>query len=78
MTDNIHPLPPPLESKYKGGNGGGNGGDLRDRVSKLEAHLHHLATKEDVANLKVWVLYGLVAGIVIAVSLAAAIIRLFL
>lgn len=45
--------------------------DLRERVSTLEAHMSHMATKA-------WVLGGVVGGMVLAVTLTFTLIKLFL
>ena len=84
MTDresNVTSLPRPVT-----GNGGGNGHDLHGRVSALEAHLQHLATKEDIqrvegliaqreASMLRW-LIGILA--VASISLAVVLIRMFI
>ena len=45
--------------------------DLRERVSSLEAHMNHMATKA-------WVLGGVVGGMGLATTMALAIVRIFL
>ena len=57
------------------GNGGGDGHDLHGRVSALEATLKHLATKEDIQKLRVWVLGGVIGAGVIALGIAAIFVR---
>ena len=42
-----------------------------ERVSRLEGGFEHLATKADVANLKVWII-GLLLTAVVSVFLSAA------
>ncbi len=42
----------PRRDEPPGGDGGGN--NLNARVAVLEAELKHLATKTDIANLKLW------------------------
>ena len=49
-------------------------GDMRAVHEKLG----HVALREDVLRLKLWVLGGVIGGMVIAVSLGIAIARLFL
>ena len=44
--------------------------DLRERVSALEAHMKHMATKA-------WVLGGVVGGMGLAATIALATIRVF-
>ena len=43
---------------------------MRERIVALETNMGHVATKADIANLKVWVLSALVAvaGIAVAVT----------
>ena len=66
------------EIKRQGNSGnGGNGHDLHGRVSALEAHLQHLATKNDITNLKVWILGGVLGGIAIASGIAATVVKAF-
>lgn len=62
----------PEQSTTTHGRGDGGGIDLHDvhgRVSAIEAHLQHLATKSDINGVKVWVLSGVVAAFVIALTL---------
>ncbi len=44
---------------------------IEERVSRLEGGFEHLATKADVANLKVWIM-GLLLTVVVSVFLSAA------
>ena len=44
---------------------------VEERVSRLEDGFDHLATKADVANLKVWIM-GLLLTVVVSVLLSAA------
>ena len=44
---------------------------IEERVSRLEGGFDHLATKADVANLKVWIM-GLLLTVVVSVFLSAA------
>jgi len=39
--------------------------------------MQHLATKNDVTNLKVWILGGVLSAMVIAAGLAAAVVKAF-
>ena len=66
---------PPQESG--GASGPPNGNGLASRVSVLESELKHLATKKDVSEIKVWALTGALGGMVLAASLAIAILKLF-
>ncbi len=60
-----------------GSSGGGNGGSIEERLVKLETHVQYLATKEDIQKLKVWVLGGVVGGMVLAVTITLAIARIW-
>lgn len=78
MMADVHELNPertPARRK-ESSNGGGNGKDLRERVSALETELKHLATKNDVSGLKIWILSGVIGGMTLAVLVALAIVRL--
>ncbi len=44
--------------------------DFRERLSKLEAHMEHMATKS-------WVLGGVIGGMAVAATVALAAARLF-
>ncbi len=44
---------------------------VEERASRLEGGFDHLATKADVANLKVWIM-GLLPTVVVSVFLSAA------
>lgn len=57
--------------------GGGHGNELHGRVSAIEAHMQHLATKNDVTSLKVWILGGVLSTIVIASAIAATVVKAF-
>lgn len=54
---------------------------LGSRIGKLEATWDtispHLATKEDLQKLKGWWLAGVIAGMVVAVTIALTILKLF-
>lgn len=87
MTGKVHELPqatPPPPSAATDG-GGGNGRDVHGRVSALEAHLQHLATKEDIQRIETLIakreaamlrwLIGLV--LTAGAALAIALVRVF-
>ena len=57
--------------------GGGGGGNLESRIAYLEATVPHLATKADIANLKVWIMGGVITAIIITFTGAIAILKLF-
>ena len=63
--------------------GGSGDHDVRLRVLEgdvraVQEKLAHVALREDVLKLKLWVLGGVIGGMVIAVGLGIAIARLFL
>ena len=60
-----------------GTTGGGNGSnyDIRERLARLEERVNHLASKEDIQKLKIWVLGGVIGAAVFAVSIASFIFR---
>lgn len=47
----------------------GSGSDLRERVARLENEIVHLATKTDVQKIKIWILSGVIGGIVAGISI---------
>lgn len=87
-SDNPQSEPP---SNY--GAGGGSGGDdYGERLARLETRMDYLATKEDVTKIevgvtqnieiavekmKVWILSGVLGAVVVATSIAVAIIKIF-
>ena len=58
-------------------NGGTSGGNYGERLAAIEAHLHHMATKEDIQRVKVWFLGGVVGGMVSACIIALTFIKVF-
>ena len=71
-TDNVVPF-----SKGHGHGSNGGGGNYGERLARIEASLGHMATKEDIQKIKVWVLSGILGGMVTAAILATAIVKLF-
>ncbi len=63
------------EAPGSGGNGGN--GNLRERVAKLEERTEHLATREDIQGVRVWILGGVIGGLIAAVPIALLTIKLF-
>ena len=70
--DNIYPFKPGHGSDSNGGNG-----SYGERLARLEASIQHMATKEDIQKIKVWVLSGILGGMGIAVALTLTIVKLF-
>ena len=83
--ENVTRLPTSPTSQSAGG-GDGNGRNLHGRVSAIEAHLQHLATKEDIAEVKKLIsdkessmlrwLIGIIS--LAAISLGVALVRTFM
>ena len=71
--DNLALLDPQRNLRQKNGNGGGRD-DIGERLARLEEKVEHLASKEDIQKLKVWILGGIVAGIVAGVPAMAGLI----
>ena len=68
-----------MPSANPGGNGssGGGGSEIRERLARVEVRVESLkdtmATKTDVANLKVWILAGVLSTMAIAVATTVAV-----
>ena len=67
--------------------GGGGSGEKTDSdrlvaveldVREIKTDMKHVALKTDVLGLKIWVLVGVVVGMITAISFGIAIARLFL
>ena len=83
------PSSDPPTTATSGGSGGGNGRRLtaiEARLARLEAHLQHIATREDIEKLRADIAEGQnntlkwLVGIIAAagITLAAAVMRLFI
>lgn len=61
--------------------GGGDGGNQNVRLAVLEVEIknikEHMATKTDIANLKVWILVGVISSLVVGLSIALAMVKIF-
>jgi len=53
--------------------GGGNGGNNGERLARIEAQMESMkesmATKTDIEKLRVWILGGVIAAFVVALSI---------
>ena len=59
------------------GNGGRGGGDVKERLTALETEMKHVALREDVLGLKIWILLSVIGGMAVAASLALGIANLW-
>ena len=71
----------PMVRRPTGQDGGGNGHGQRLRtleieVTKIATKMESVATREEVLKLKLWILGGVIGGMVIAATLGLAIARL--
>jgi len=77
----LRPVPNPQSEPPPHHRGGGGGGDYGERLARLEARMGFLATKEEIQKIKVWVLSGVLGGIVagmgLAAGLAVVVVRVF-
>lgn len=73
-NDNVVKMEHPSGSPTNGGSGNG-GNNTRERIARIEAKMEHVAMKEDVLNLKIWILSSVIAGMLAAAGLTFTIIR---
>lgn len=52
--------------------------EVRQRLVRLETHIEHVATKEDLKDLKIWFLAGAMSGAVALASIGILLARWFL
>ena len=52
--------------------------EVRQRLARLETHIEHVATKEDLKDLKIWFLAGTMSGAVALASIGILLARWFL
>ena len=71
-ADDSNKVVPLSQQQRFSDNGSGNGGgrSIGERLSAIEAHMQHMATKA-------WVLAGVVGGMGLAATITIAVIRLF-
>ncbi|MDE0238920.1 MAG: hypothetical protein OXQ84_01800 [bacterium] len=87
MTDKVrhlHTVPPVAQP---GANGGGDDFDTRLRALEIQmgrmdervaGMQENMATKNDITNLKVWILGGVLSGIILAALIAVTVVKAFL
>lgn len=82
MAPSLHVVdnePEPQTERSTGGTGGG--GTIGERLVRLEERVvgikEQMATKADIAGVKIWALSGALGGMVLAATLAIAILKLF-
>ena len=62
----------------RGQSSGGGNGNYGERLARIEEQMKNTATKEDIQKIKVWVLSGILGGMVSVALLAIATIKFFL
>ena len=69
----------PIGTTPSGSPGNGGSGNVRygERLTRIEAKMDHVALKEDVLALKVWILSSVIAGMVSAIVITIGIIKIF-
>lgn len=83
MTNNVHPIGQESDEPKRSdsSSGGGSGGDLGERIARLETRMDYLATREDLEAMKVWFLkwaiMTILATVGITVSAVVIIIKVF-
>lgn len=74
----------PFQSNQKAGPGGG-GGDgvdarlraVEERLVRLETRMDYMATKEDLKDLKIWVLGSALGSVVAAIPIILLVVKVF-
>lgn len=67
-----------LDERRQVQNGGnGTSGDIRQRLTALGTELKHLATKEDIQKIKVWILVEIIGAAPVSGSLVLLIAKFF-
>ena len=69
------PMPPPSFPSPSGDRDGSSG--FGERLARIEARMEHVATKEDIQRLRVWVLGGVLGALSVAVMGTIGIASLF-
>ena len=69
------PTPPPSRPVPPGGRDGSSG--FGERLARIEAKMEHVATKEDIQRLRVWVLGGVLGALSVAIMGTIGVASLF-
>ena len=72
----VTPEPPTQATSGGSGEKEGRLVAVEAEVAVLNARLDHLATKEEIQSVKVWILCGVLGGMSVAAALAIAILKL--
>ena len=79
----VHDVDDPSQSSGSS-SGGGGGGVLDTRLrnvevgmARVEERLEHVALENDVTRLKVWVLGGVLSGMVVAALISLTVVKFF-
>ena len=61
--------------------GGGSNGDIRERLARLEERVRsikeHMAEKNDITSLKVWILSGVLGAIGVGAAVSTLVVKAF-
>ena len=57
------------------GNGGNGGSEIRERLVRLEERVNHLASKEDVQKIKVWILAGIIGAVPVLTAMVLLVVK---
>lgn len=78
MSEDRDPQPSESAAGRRGTAGDGEGrSQFGERLARIEAKMEHVATKEDIQQLKVWVLGGVLGALGLAVVAATGVAKLF-
>ena len=75
-------VPPQPNPEAEPGGGGGDGVEVRlraveERLVRLETRMCYMVTKEDLKDLKIWILGSALGSVVAAVPIALLMIKVF-
>lgn len=71
-NENVVPI-----TSGSGSDSTGGGGNYGERLARVETKLEHMATKEDIQKIKVWILGGILGSVVLAMSVFFTILKFF-